>query len=173
VATEDHIKELKKYDSELDGILSRFRKSDKFLWIADKDRPRLDQIVIELRDFYSDIFGSGESYGSMTVNVYNEGITNMYESPTFGSVERIKSILGSAITKLERTPKDNPVRNPEPAKREELVFPEKVTLKWLHDHVPIHIWVIFGGLLLTAFGFGVSAVLKLSFIQEWFGVKIQ
>ncbi|NMG30067.1 hypothetical protein [Aromatoleum evansii] len=39
----------------------------------------------------------------------------------------------------------------------ELQSPEKVTLKWLFHHVSVGGWLIAGGLLSAAFGFGVFA----------------
>ena len=35
-------------------------------------------------------------------------------------------------------------------------MPDKVTLKWLWDHVPWHVWVSLVGLLATAFALGIA-----------------
>lgn len=38
-----------------------------------------------------------------------------------------------------------------------LVFPDNVTFSWLKDHVPVKIWLAFGGALIAVFIFGVTA----------------
>ena len=54
-----------------------------------------------------------------------------------------------------------------------LATPEKVTLRWLFNHVPFRIWAMLIGFLIAAFTFGALATAKLSFVQEWFDIKVE
>lgn len=48
---------LREYEIELDEILSRFTHTRDAIHIASEDGSRFEQIVVELCDFYDDVFG--------------------------------------------------------------------------------------------------------------------
>lgn len=173
VPNSNHILSLQEYESELDRILSRFTRSDSGIWINSDDKPRYDQIVIELRDYYYDLFGDN-NYGTMTVNAYQEGISNMYESPSLNSVQRVRSVVSSVIKRIERNPEILEKIETKPSENVPVLqYPEKLTLKWLITHVPMTMWLTFAGVIIASFGLGVTATLKLSIVQDWLGITIQ
>jgi len=62
----------------------------------------------------------------------------------------------------------------EPDNRKHVIYkqlevPEKVTLGWLVQNVPIRIWLMAGGMVLAAFTLGIRAS-KWRFVQEIFGL---
>jgi hypothetical protein len=174
---EEAISRLEAYEGEAKSILSRFVNTSDSLSIATGDRGRLEQMIIEIRDLFDDFLGSN-SYSSMIVGAYNEGIANYYHSPSYNSVQRIGGIVSAALVRIKGNPDlGKPVQEaviapPEPPPAPvalPLEAPEKVTLRWLADHVPISMWIMLGGALFTAFTLGITAA-KLSIIQEWFGI---
>jgi hypothetical protein len=167
---------LRKYESELDGILSRFSRTRDGIHIAHDDSPRFEQMVVEIRDFYDDVLGAN-SYSSMTVSAFNEGVSNFTGSPSFNSVQRVKGIASSVITRLERNPELLNESNTRSAlatvTQEPLKVPENVTLNWLFNHVPYSYWAAFIVLLFGAFALGVTATAKLTIVQEWAGIIVE
>lgn len=101
---EEAIISLKKYEDELGDILRRFKRTSNSTHIDQNDDPRFRQLVIELRDFLDDILGTN-SYSTMIVNYFYDGISNFYGSPSYNSVERIRGVVSSVITRIERNPK--------------------------------------------------------------------
>jgi hypothetical protein len=168
---ESAIEMLEEYEKEIDGIISRFRKTRSGIHIADLDGQRFEQITIELRDFYSDVFGRN-TYSGMTVEAFNEGVSNFLGSPSLHSVQRVKGIVSSVIARIKRNPKI--INQPEPEEidhREPLTLPEKVTLHWLFHNVPYRFWVWLTSLLIASFLSGVAVTAKISWIQELVGMK--
>lgn len=174
--TQEVLDTLRQYERELEGILDRFSRTRDGMHIAHEDSPRFEQIVVELRDLYDDALGKN-SYSSMTVSAFNEGVSNFTGSASFNSVQRVKGIVSSVITRLERNPglmTKGDVKSPSAiAAQEPLAIPEKITLRWLFNHVPYTYWVAFIGLLFAAFSLGVAAIARLSIAQEWVGIKVE
>ena len=54
--------------------------------------------------------------------------------------------------------------------KDEFILPEKVTLAWLWQNVPIKFWGWLIGLLIAAFSFGIS-IGQIQWVQELLGVK--
>lgn len=100
----DTLSTLANYKDELSGILSRFSHDRDSIHIDHNDDPRFRQIVIELRDFLNDTLGTKNSYSSMIVQFFNEGIGNFVGSPSFKSVENIIGVVSSIITRITRNP---------------------------------------------------------------------
>lgn len=59
---------------------------------------------------------------------------------------------------------------PDAGSKKILSYPDKVTFKWLKDHVPIKLWLALAGVIVAVFVGGVQAS-KLSFVQEIFDIK--
>ncbi len=168
------LERLHAYEQELHSIQSRFRHTRDAIRIADGDEGRLQQMVIELRDLFDDLLGKN-SYSSMVVTAYNEGVSNFFNSPTFNSVERILGVVSAALTRIRENPSilaaaNSPQEPQEMASQQSLHLPDRVTLHWLYKHVPYTLWVWLGGLLIAAFAIGVTAAIKLTLVQQWFGV---
>lgn len=100
----DTLSTLANYKDEMSGILSRFSHDRDSIHIDHNDDPRFRQIVIELRDFLNDTLGTKDSYSSMIVQFFNEGIDNFVGSPSFKSVENIIGVVTSIITRITRNP---------------------------------------------------------------------
>jgi hypothetical protein len=131
-------------------------------------------MVIELRDLFDDLLGKN-SYSSMVVTAYNEGVSNFLNSPSFNSVERILGVVSAAITRIRENPSiltvsDPPQEPQEMALQQSLQVPDRVTLHWLYKHVPYTLWAWLVGLLMAAFAIGATAAIKLTLVQQWFGV---
>jgi predicted nucleotide-binding protein len=103
VNTEEIIAEIKRYESELEGILSRFTHSSDGIRIGHGDDPLLRQFVRELVDLFNDVLGSN-SYSGQIVKDFNEGVSNYVGSPSYKSVENILCVVRAALTRLRRNP---------------------------------------------------------------------
>jgi hypothetical protein len=98
------ISELQRYERELNGILSRFRKSpDGGLHATREDDSKLRQYTRELVDLCDDAFGRNP-YSAQIANEFNEGISNFYGTPSYHCVENILSSVRAALTRLNRNP---------------------------------------------------------------------
>lgn len=173
---QDILDRLRRYEEELRDMLERFTRTKNGVDIGAGDSSRFEQIVVELRDLYDDSLGRN-SYSSMTVNAFNEGIDNFTRSPSYRSVERVKGIVSSVVTRLERNPdllvsKDQHLHSATTT-QVPLEVPEKVTLRWLFNHVPYTYWLGLTGMLIFSFSLGVAATAKLSIVQEWIGVNVE
>ena len=92
---DDALRRLAAYEAELRGILSRFVHSRDSISVSSDDSGRLEPIVIELRDLFTDFLGPND-YSAMVVNAYNEGIGNFFHSPSHNCVERLIGIVSAA-----------------------------------------------------------------------------
>ncbi|MEI2453432.1 hypothetical protein [Lysobacter firmicutimachus] len=169
---DDYLRRADGYIDELRGILSRFVKGRDSLLAADDDEPRIQQITLELRDLFHDAMGQND-YSKMVIDAYNHGVANLYDSPSYSSVERIISIASAARNRVENNPEllgnaQPGAATPVPAP---LAVPDKVTLRWLFNHVPYSFWFWLGSLMLGAFALGAAAVYKLQLVQQWLGVS--
>jgi hypothetical protein len=164
------VEHLDRYVAELREILSRFKKGDNFIHIADADQPRLQQLVLELRDLFDDAIGRN-TYSEMLVDAFNEGVSNIYSSSSYASVERLISITSAARTRAVNNPSflQVPV-TPQPTAKASLELPDKVTLKWLFNHVPYRFWLALVGIAAASFIAGVTAASRLPVVQQWFGI---
>lgn len=97
------IAEIKRYESEFAGILSRFTRSESACHIADDDEVLLRQFVREIVDLFNDALGPN-SYSQQIINDFNQGITNWIGSPSYSSVENILSVVRAAVTRFTRNP---------------------------------------------------------------------
>jgi predicted nucleotide-binding protein len=101
VDTDQVIKEIKRYEAEIKGILSRFSNTSDGLDISGNDDLRLQQNVLELRDLFNDILGEN-SYSGQIIKYYNEIM--LTGSPSYRSVENILATVRAALTRLNRNP---------------------------------------------------------------------
>ncbi len=168
---------LEAYENELTGILSRFTQTRDGIHINRQDDPRFRQLVIELGDFLNDTLGKN-SYSSMIENYFNEGISNFTCSPSYASVEQIKTVVSSIITRINRNPEilfqsknqsemslSSGQSEYLESNRKELEPPQRVTVSWLIKHVPIKFWVTLLGIIVAAFILGIRAS-RISLVQE-------
>ncbi len=174
MTTDRALERLNAYEQELHNIQLRFRHTRDSISITDSDSGRLQQIVIELRDLFSDLLGKN-TYGSMVVDAYNEGINNFHHSPSLNSVKKILGVVSAAISRIRENPSiltiNSPSQKPqEMTSQQSLQAPERVTLHWLYKHVPYTLWTWLAGLLAASFLIGATAAIKFSLVQQWFGV---
>jgi len=101
--SEEIIAEIRRYESELEGILSRFSHGREGIHINRGDDPLLRQVVRELVDLFNDALGSN-SYSSQIIKDFNEGVANYFKTPSYKSVENILAIVRAAITRFSRSP---------------------------------------------------------------------
>lgn len=157
---ENLINELEKYCFNLKEIMGRFVPGHNSHRIRSEDDPHFRTFVIEIIDLLNDSIGKNQ-YSPRINQIFLEGISNFYESPSYKSVQDIVSVLASVITRLKRNPelcnpqKENAATENKTIEKT-IEYPEKITLKWLHAHVPYRFWLIFIGLLITAFTFGAT-----------------
>lgn len=155
MTSEQTLQEFERYRTNFSDILGRFREYR----IHRGDDPRYRTFVIEIIDFINDSFGQNR-YSALISQKYHEGITNELRTPSYKSVEEIISVIDSILTRLKRNP-DFFIKKEEPEKQEESIKtelkpPDKVTLKWLWEHVPYTLWCLLIGLLISAFTLGVT-----------------
>lgn len=151
---------IKSYKDQFEGILSRFSKDSAGLWINRDDDPIYRQKVQEVTDFLKDNFSNNPYSKQIQIN-FVEGISNFYRTPSYKSIENIISILGAIITRVSRNPEilnssSRPKEMEEMDKEttKNLGYEEKVTFKWLWEHVPASMWFKFGSILVLVFTIG-------------------
>jgi len=98
------LKILNEYAEELGAILSRFTKTGDGLYIEHQDGYRMREISTELIDLINDHIPNSTHYSSMVASYYNEGINNWLRSSSYASVEDIRGLVISLITRIERNP---------------------------------------------------------------------
>jgi len=160
MTSENLIQELERYRGELTKIMGRFNRSSKSYHIHAADDPRFRTFVIEIIDILNDSIGANQ-YSPLINQIFNEGISNFYESPSYKSVEDIVSVLASVITRLKRNPElCNPKKeNATPDNKtinDTIKYPDKITLKWLRDHVPASFFWSFVLILFFMFCLGLK-----------------
>lgn len=97
------IAEIKRYETELAGILLRFTRSRDRTDINDGDDPLFRQFVRELIDLLNDVLGPN-NYSHQIAGEFSDGVANFLESPSYKSVENILSIVRAALTRFTRNP---------------------------------------------------------------------
>lgn len=97
------IADLKRYEIELSGILSRFTRSHDGIHIGRDDDPIFRQYVRELIDLFDDVPGQS-SYSSQIAGEFNDGVSNFTSSPSYRSVVNILSVVRAALTRFTRNP---------------------------------------------------------------------
>lgn len=97
------IEELKRYESDLAGILSRFTRSRDGIHIARGADPLFRQYVREIVDLFNDVLGSN-SYSAQIVAEFNDGVSNFVGSPSYKSVENILAVVRASLTRFVRNP---------------------------------------------------------------------
>lgn len=100
---EQIIAEIKRYETHLAGILSRFTRDREGIHIGHGDDPLFRQYVRELVDLFNDILGQN-SYSLQIAGEFDDGISNYVGSPSYKSVENILSVVRAALTRLTRSP---------------------------------------------------------------------
>lgn len=160
------IQRLESYAAELDGVLSRFIRSRDGIHILESDDPRFRELVIEVRDLFRDHLPS-EDYAGAVVTTFNEGISNFIGSPSFKSVETIRGIVKAALVRVKTNPGvlSSGEKVSQPVVTTVLELPDKVTLRWLIEHVPYSFWLSGGGVLIAAYvlGLNTKALVKAAF----------
>lgn len=102
--SEEILEILEGYKRELEGILSRFKKTSNRIYIQDGDDSRYREIVLELRDLFSDEFVDGSNYVQLLVSYFNDSISNWLHSPSYRGVDNVRGIVTAAIARVKRNP---------------------------------------------------------------------
>lgn len=95
--------EIKRYETELAGILSRYTRNRDGIHIGRGDDPLLRQYVRELVDLFNDILGQN-NYSSQIAGEFTVGTSNFSGSPSYKSVENVLSVVRAALTRFTRSP---------------------------------------------------------------------
>ena len=95
--------DLKRYENELAGILSRFMGSHDRIHIGLGDDPIFRQYARELIDLFNDVLDQN-SYSRQIAAEFNDGVSNFTGSPSYKSVENILSVVRAALTRFTRNP---------------------------------------------------------------------
>ncbi len=122
--------------------------------VFDGDQKHID-------DFTSISYGSSEpslDFASSDKEV-KDRLQRAYEE----GLEHAESILTSFMDEI----KEFWDENGDIKKRKGIETPEKVTIPWLLNNVPVHLWLAFLGLLASAFLLGIQAS-RISLIKEIF-----
>jgi hypothetical protein len=95
---------LEGYESELAGILSRFTKDRKGIYIQSNDDARFRAMVLQLRDLFSDEFVSSKNHIQPLLVFYNDSISNYFGSPSYRGVANVQGVVTAALTRVRRNP---------------------------------------------------------------------
>src|SRR5260370_3185235 len=101
---EEPIAITQRYKDELEGILSRFKKTRDSIYIDQRDDSRFRELVLELRDFFDDAFVEGRRHSQPLLAYFNDSISNYVGSPSYSGVENVKGVVASALVRLQRNP---------------------------------------------------------------------
>lgn len=101
---EDILKALKGYQSDLEQIQSRFSHNASAILIHRDDDIRLKTIVKELVDLLRDHIPGSISHIEMITTAAVSGRLNYLGSPSYASVEDIRSVVNAVVTRVERNP---------------------------------------------------------------------
>ena len=133
MTSDNLIKELERYRNELTQIMENFNRTSGGYYIRREDDPRFRSFVIEIIDLLNDSIGKNQ-YSPLINQIFNEGISNFYHSPSYKSVENIVSVLDSVNTRLKRNPElCNPKKENKEIKKEPIRYPDKITLGKLEE----------------------------------------
>ncbi len=156
MTSENLIKELERYRNELTAIMGRFSRTSDGYHIHNEDDPRFRTFVIEIIDLLNDSIGKNQ-YSPLINQIFIEGISNFVQCPSYKSIEKIASVLDSVVTRLKRNPElCNPKKEIITTERKPIEYPDKITLKWLWEHVPpSYFWKLIL-LLFAVFCFGIA-----------------
>lgn len=156
MTAENLIKALERYRNELTAIMNRFIRSSNRYSIHNQDDPRFKTFVIEMIDLLNDSIGKNQ-YSPLINQIFNDGISNIYRSPSYKSVEDIVSVLDSVITRIRRNPElCNPKKETIIMEKKPIEYPDKITLKWLYAHVPYYFWIFLVSIFITGFTLGAT-----------------
>jgi hypothetical protein len=78
---------LEAYASDLEGILSRFRKDSSGIHIQSDDEVRFREMVLELMDLFADEFVDARSHAQPLAAYFNDSISNYMNSPSYAGVQ--------------------------------------------------------------------------------------
>lgn len=166
MTTDEIIQELERYRSELTGIMERYVHGHNSLRIRREDDPRYRSFVIEVIDLLNDSIGKNQ-YSPLINQIFNEGIAGFIQTPSYKSVEDIRSVIDSVITRLKRNPdfyikKEEPIKPSEPEKPEEnnevkrLIDRTDLTVSDLIFSSNYKVKLLVCGVFLAGLGIGVS-----------------
>jgi hypothetical protein len=139
---------LRSYEGQLTRILGNFEEGPSSYDMKSSDETRYAQIVIEMRDLLQDNFPKAD-YAEPVMSAYDSG--RLSGSPSYESVEQIRTLIKAAITRVERNPAFAKRKSSNP-----LSAPDKVTLAWLIEHVPVKLWLAGFGILGATYLLGVK-----------------
>jgi predicted nucleotide-binding protein len=97
------IDEIKRYEVNLSGILSRFKSTPEGPFIERGDDQLLRRYVRELADLFNDVLGANQ-YSRQILADFDDGISNYLESPSLSSVESILATVRASLTRFTRMP---------------------------------------------------------------------
>jgi predicted nucleotide-binding protein len=97
------IAELRRYEGEFVGFLSRFTRTRDDFHIGSGDDALFRQYVRELYDLFNDVLGTN-SYSAQIAGEFKAGVSNFLESPSYKSIENILSLVRAALTRFTRNP---------------------------------------------------------------------
>jgi hypothetical protein len=101
---DEMIEILEGYRSELQGILSRFKRTRDGVYIELEDHGRFTELVLELRDLFNDAFVEGHRHANPLITAYNDSVSNFSGSPSYRGVEDVKGVVASALVRIQRNP---------------------------------------------------------------------
>ena len=169
----EFIAHLESYRTDLEGILSRFVHKQSDISIANNDQSKFYQLILEIQALFRDNLPA-TNYDKLIVKEYNIGVENFLESSSYDSVQKCIGILKAVKTRVANTPelfsKLNIQTTSAESGQSRLQPPEKVTLRWLYNHVPSSFWIWLVGIFFAVFVAGVGLG-RLKFIQELFGAN--
>ena len=95
---------LERYKADLEGILSRFKKTHDGIHIDQNDDARFREMALELRDLFDDAFVGGGRHSQPLLAYFNDSIANWVGSPSYRGVENVKGVVVSALARVRRNP---------------------------------------------------------------------
>jgi hypothetical protein len=142
------LERLRGYLATLQGVDQRYIKDRNGYYPAEGDVQIINRTALELIDLFNDRVSTAQ-YAKMVQVAYTNGVNNMSNTPSLSCVRDISTVVTAAITRITEHPEilevskgieTTPSAALDQPKPDEENFPDKITVKWLIDKMPIAYW---------------------------------
>ena len=97
----DYRTELLEYSREIKSFTKRFVGEDE-IFLKTEDQAKYKQKVLEVKDLFDEIWGSGNFYSNNLLSTVNNGYGGFFGGPSYASVEEVAALIIAAHKKHSR-----------------------------------------------------------------------
>jgi hypothetical protein len=170
------LERLRGYLATLKDIDQRWVKDRNGYHAASGDLERANQAALELIDLFNDRVATTQ-YARMLHQAYADGCKNPTGNPSLACIKAFETVVTAAITRITENPAILEVQNTVEAaprspngdqpKAAVENFPDKITLKWLYEKMPVDLWWQLGAFVGSAFLLGLTLGSACPWLMSW------